>query len=111
MTWRFIVDANLPVALARAIEATGAASVHVTDLTAADADDAVIWRLASGSKDVIVSKDRDFADRIVSGVVGPRVLWLRVGNTRKAVLVPRIVKMLPAISSEFERGERLVEVR
>jgi len=58
---------------------------------------------------VIVTKDEDFAIRRVLQE-GPAVVWLRIGNTRRAELLRRIDGDLAAIVAALERGETLVEI-
>ena len=58
---------------------------------------------------VIVTKDEDFAIRQLL-VGGPSIVWLRLGNTRRAALLGRIEADLPAIVAALERGETLVEI-
>ena len=106
---RFLVDAQLPPALARRIEAHGHEAEHVADRGLASASDHVIRRYAGRVGAVIMTKDEDFAvHHILSS--GPAVVWLRVGNTRRAALLKRMDDELGAIVSALERGETLVEV-
>lgn len=60
MSWRFLVDANLPVALARAMEGIGYPSAHVSDLGRVSDPDTELWQVAAARGDVIVGKDFDF---------------------------------------------------
>ena len=64
---RFIVDAQLPPALARWLTAQGYEAEHVFDVGLAEAPDAVIWRRATENVAVVVSKDDDFALRAQMG--------------------------------------------
>jgi len=41
---------------------------------------------------------------------GPAVVWLRLGNTRRAALLARVEAELPAIVAALERGETLIEI-
>ncbi|MGH8503949.1 MAG: DUF5615 family PIN-like protein [Gammaproteobacteria bacterium] len=59
----FLIDAQLPPALARWIEDHGYSARHVFDLGLATASDAAIWSHAAASETVIVTKDEDFARR------------------------------------------------
>ena len=59
----FLVDAQLPPALARWLTAQGHQATHVFDLGLHTADDPVIWERARGELAVIISKDEDFVDR------------------------------------------------
>ena len=106
---RFLVDAQLPPALARRIEALGHEAEHVADRGMASASDDTIRRYAERAGAVIVTKDEDFAvHHILSS--GPAVVWLRVGNTRRAALLQRMDNELGTIVSALQRGETLVEV-
>ncbi len=62
---RFIIDAQLPPALARLLAALGHEAEHVADKLMASASDREIWDLALSASAVIVTKDEDFAHRKV----------------------------------------------
>ena len=57
---RFLVDAQLPPALARWLVERGYVAEHVFDLGMAGADDREIWAYASRVGAVIITKDEDF---------------------------------------------------
>jgi predicted nuclease of predicted toxin-antitoxin system len=59
---KFIVDAQLPPALARWICTRGHEATHIFDLGFHTADDRVIWESAQNDQAVIISKDEDFVD-------------------------------------------------
>ena len=106
---RFLVDAQLPPALARRIETRGHEAEHVADRGLASASDDDVRRHAGRIGAVIVTKDEDFAvHHILSS--GPPVVWLRVGNTRRRALLERMERELDAIVAALQRGETLVEV-
>lgn len=106
---RFLVDAQLPPALARRVEALGHQAQHVADCGLAGAPDDAIWKHAASIGAVIITKDEDFAVRRLLQS-GPAVVWLRVGNTRRHALLARLEAELPAIVLALEQGETLVEV-
>jgi predicted nuclease of predicted toxin-antitoxin system len=58
----FLVDAQLPPALARWISSQGHHATHIFDIGLQAADDTVIWERARSDKTVIISKDEDFVD-------------------------------------------------
>jgi predicted nuclease of predicted toxin-antitoxin system len=106
---RFLVDAQLPPALARRIAGLGHQAEHVADCGLATSPDGVIRAHAAGTGAVIVTKDEDFAvHRVLHG--GPAVVWIRTGNIRRAELLRRIEADLGAIVAVLGRGEALVEV-
>lgn len=106
---RFLVDAQLPPALARRLEALGHRAEHVADCGLAAAPDGAIWKYAADRGAAIITKDADFAIRRLLQS-GPAVVWLRLGNSRRGVLLARVESEFPAIMLALERGETLVEV-
>ena len=59
----FIIDAQLPPALARLLSSRGHYAGHVADIGTEDADDSPIWDYALEHKAVVVTKDEDFPYR------------------------------------------------
>ncbi len=107
----FLVDANLPVALARNLAALGVDSVHVVDLVDVTTPDTEVWVMASGENRTIVTRDADFAELVRGTKSGPSVIWVRLGNVRKQVLLDRINRDWHKIVDLLEAGERLIELR
>ncbi len=107
---RFLVDAQLPPALARWLVAAGHEAEHVGDVGLGDAQDQAIWAYAVGVGAVIVSKDEDFAQRKVMKNAGPPIVWIRRPNTRRRELLVWFEAVLPGIVDALERGESLIEV-
>ena len=107
---RFIVDAQLPPALARWLTAQGYEAEHVFDVGLAEASDAVIWQRALDIAAVVVTKDEDFVLRAQMGTHGPPVVWVRYGNVRRVELLRRFAAVWPGIVDALERGEALVEL-
>jgi predicted nuclease of predicted toxin-antitoxin system len=108
---RFIVDAQLPPALARLLSAHGHDADHVADLGLRDADDSPIWNLAVTQQAVVITKDEDFPHRHRQGGTSPVVVWLRIGNTSRKALLAWFEPLLPQIENMILQGERLIEVR
>jgi predicted nuclease of predicted toxin-antitoxin system len=106
---RFVVDAQLPPALARRIESLGHGAEHVFDRGLAKAADSEIRKHAAEIGAAIVTKDEDFAvHRLLHE--GPSIVWVRVGNTRRAALLARFESELTNIVAALERGETIVEL-
>jgi predicted nuclease of predicted toxin-antitoxin system len=57
---RFLVDNQLPAALARWLTAEGHDAIHVLDIALAQADDSSICDFARAESRVVVSKDEDY---------------------------------------------------
>ena len=108
---KFLVDHQLPAALARFIAAQGHEAEHVRDLGLKEAHDVVIWRHANARGLVIISKDEDFTflATVASGTA--KLVWVRLGNCRKKALLEAFGDQLPRIVSELESGSRIVELR
>ena len=80
---KWLVDAQLPPALARMLTATGLDAMHVDDIGLRHADDGSIWTWAVENNAVILTKDEDFPRRALTAKDPPVVVWLRVGNTSR----------------------------
>ena len=107
---RFLVDAQLPPALARWLASKGHEADHVGDTGMQAASDIAIWDYALASGAAIVTKDEDFAQRKVLKPAGPAVVWIRLPNTRRRDLLAWFETILPDVLAALERGETLVEV-
>jgi predicted nuclease of predicted toxin-antitoxin system len=107
---RFLVDAQLPTALARWIESQGQTAQHVADLQMADASDRAIWQQARKTGAVIISKDADFVTLATLEAEGPPVVWIRLGNTRRQALLNWFSPLFPEILEALEQGEKLIEI-
>jgi predicted nuclease of predicted toxin-antitoxin system len=105
---RFLVDEQLPPALARWLGDRGHAAVHVRDVGLSTATDAAIWRFAVEGEFVIVSKDEDFVARR-NRELGPAIVWLRLGNATRRVLIARAEQIWDDVVGWLERGETIVE--
>lgn len=107
---RFLVDAQLPPALARWLVAQGHEAAHVGDLGMQAASDVAIWDHALALSYAIVTKDEDFAQRKVLADNGPVVVWIRLPNTRRRDLLTWFDTVLPDVLAALARGETLIEV-
>lgn len=107
---RLLVDAQLPPGLARWLAGQGHAAEHVFDRFPPGTTDAAIWDEALRLDAAILTKDEDFQLRSLRVDHGPRIVWLRVGNTSNRALLAWFVPLWPHIAEALERGERLIEV-
>jgi hypothetical protein len=46
-----------------------------------------------------------------ANAIGPQIVWLRVGNTRRTALLHWFASIFPQLLEALARGEPLVEVR
>ena len=106
----FLVDAQLPPALAGAFRQAGFQAVHLVDLGLLAATDEQIWEEAISRSAVLVTKDRDFPLRRAASNDGPAILWVRVGNMSNRRLIELALRALPAIIDAIERDEVVIEL-
>ena len=111
MTPRFLIDAQLPPALAERLAAAGFEASHVDRIGLGRASDLAIWRQAPALADVLITKDVDFVQLARSDATGVAVIWIRIGNVTNAALWRVLEPALPEIVAALQAGERIVEIR
>jgi predicted nuclease of predicted toxin-antitoxin system len=107
---RFLVDAQLPPALARWLVSQAHEAVHVVDCGLERADDRAIWNHASSSGAIILTKDEDFASRRTLAQHGPCVVWIRLGNTSRCETLRWFASVFPDVLEALARGDTLIEI-
>ena len=108
---RFLVDNQLPAALAMWLREQSHEAEHVLEVQLAQSKDNPLWHHAIKTNAVIVTKDEDFAEWVRRGRPGPAIVWLRLGNSTRRELLTWIQPLWPIVMRRLEDGERLVEVR
>ena len=108
---KFLVDNQLPAALARFLASRGADCQHVLDLDLGDASDTEIWKHASRNDCVVISKDEDFFYLANAPSAKARLIWIRLGNCRTNALLSAIELLWPKIEAGLKAGDRIIEVR
>jgi predicted nuclease of predicted toxin-antitoxin system len=107
---RFVVDAQLPPALARWLAARGHEAQHVNEIGLSDSSDADIWEHARSTGAVLVTKDQDFL-HLSQIAPGPLLVWVTMGNTGRKVLLDRFETALPEMLEALTATEKVVELR
>lgn len=108
---KFFVDNQLPPALARLIQTElGAEATHVADIGLRDATDAELWSYASTNGSILISKDEDFVNMFLHKPTAG-LLWVRVGNCRRAFLLDMFQRVWPRIIERLENDDWFVEIR
>ena len=107
----FLIDAQLPPALARWISSQGHQATHVFDIGLQSADDPGIWERARNANTVIVSKDEDFVDHWLLSADPVRLVWIRKGNCSNRALLEWIEPLWPDVVQRLVQGEKLIELR
>ena len=82
----------------------------MADIGLSMAHDQDIWAYAQTHGAVLVTKDEDFVTMRASRRDGPPVVWIRLGNTTRRVLLNRFIAIQDALISALEKGETVVEV-
>lgn len=105
---KFIVDHQLPAALARWLCARGEDAVHVLNLALDSSPDVDIWSRARAEDRIVISKDEDFFHLANRADDTGRLLWVRLGNCRTVTLLARFESAWPGIEQSFAAGHRIV---
>jgi predicted nuclease of predicted toxin-antitoxin system len=106
---KFLVDAQVPPALAVWLRDHGFEATHVQDLGMLAADDNEIWALALGERYVLVTKDHDFAEWAIKRRPCPQIIWLRFGNLGKGELIDRVAQAWPRVMNALNNAALVVE--
>jgi predicted nuclease of predicted toxin-antitoxin system len=105
------LDNHLSPALARWIAASFDIPCHaIRDLGLARAADRTVFDAAREAADVLVTKDRDFAELSARFGPPPAVILLTLGNTSTARLIRVLTDALPKALDLVAAGEALVEI-
>jgi len=107
----YIVDAQLPPALASMLRKEGFQAIHVTDIMLQDTDDSEIWEHAIKHDLIVVTKDEDFPRSKLQSKVSPRIVWVRIGNTSRKALLEWFKPLIPTIEARLAEGNTLIEIR
>lgn len=107
---RFLVDNQLPNALAVHLRRQGHDAIHVMDIGLDEAADADIWDYAATNQCVVVTKDEDFSDMLLFRQDTVPIVWVRLGNCRKPELLATFDRAMEQVISSLNRGETLIEM-
>ena len=108
---KFLVDNQLPLALARHLQTWGFDCHHVLEIGLSQASDSDICRHAAAQERIIISKDEDFLYLASRPKATIRLLWVRLGNCRTPALLEAFDRLRPMIESSLEAGDRIIEIR
>jgi predicted nuclease of predicted toxin-antitoxin system len=107
----FLVDNQLPLALAEHLRTRGLDCQHVLDVGLAEASDAEICRYAEAQGRVIISKDEDFLHLASRPDAKFKIVWVRLGNCRTSALILVFEQFWPTLQSCLDAGDRIIELR
>lgn len=108
----FLVDAQLSPEIAAWLRSHGHEAAHLSELGLEAATDSSIWALAVDQRAVVITKDRDFFDRAVSGQTpAPPIVWIRTGNLRRREQLEHLTQNWLRILTRLNSADQLIEVR
>lgn len=108
---KFLVDNQLPTALADYLRKRGFDCQHVLEAGLEDALDSEICRHAELEERIIISKDEDFFYFAKQPDAKIKVIWVRSGNCRTPALLAAFERSWPNIESCLKTGDRIIEIR
>ncbi len=108
---KFLVDNQLPAALAAYLRKKGLDCEHVLDAGLAEASDTELCNYASANERIIISKDQDFLHLANRPKASFQFLWVRLGNCRTKVLIETFEQVWPKLEAALNEGERVIEIR
>ena len=108
---RFLVEAQLPPALAKWIADKGYSASAVRDQGLQNSYDGSIENFPTASDWVVVTKDEDMVERALGRKDGARVVWLRSGNSTNHALFAWLESLWPEVIRQLDQGQRVIEVR
>ena len=108
---KLLLDENLSRRLLPFLQETYPESTQIALLGMQQASDLEVWRYAGEHGYVLVTHDADFYDLSLTRGAPPLVLWLRVGNVDKTVILNLLLERRDEIEAAFAAGVTCVELR
>jgi predicted nuclease of predicted toxin-antitoxin system len=99
---KFLVDAQLPPALALWLREAGHDAQAVREVGLREAEDADIWNHALKTGAVLITKDEDFSTRAQQTDTSPVIVWLRIGNATNRILQQCRGRFLVLTTTRFD---------
>ncbi|MGI2906329.1 DUF5615 family PIN-like protein [Tolypothrix sp. VBCCA 56010] len=107
---KFLVDAQLPVRLARFLESAGYDTIHTKDLPQRNATtDIEINAISIQESRIVVTKDRDFFDSFLIRQEPYKLLLVTTGNITNTELEALFVNNLAQLAGLFAQ-QKLIEI-
>jgi predicted nuclease of predicted toxin-antitoxin system len=89
---KLLFDENLSPKLPRLLATEFPNSLHVRDIGMKGCADEIIWEYAKNNNFTVISKDSDFYQRALLYGHPPKLIWLRIGNCNRDILLQLITK-------------------
>jgi predicted nuclease of predicted toxin-antitoxin system len=108
---RFLIDNQLPSALASYLRRQGYDCEHVLEVGLAGSSDTALCEYAAANERVIISKDEDFLYLSSRPNANFQLVWVRLGNCRTPELLKAFESAWHQVERALNAGEKVVEVR
>lgn len=105
---KLLLDHNLSHRLVSRVENVYPGSTQTRLLGFGRSGDTELWFYAKTHGYVLVTKDRDLADRALSRGAPPKVVWLRIGNCTVNALEAILRRNFDAIQAFVEDKDQIV---
>ena len=102
---KFIVDAQLPPALARCLVRLGHESEHVLNVGLLGADDRSIQQYAAEHNIVVITKDEDFAANLLWQKNNPAVIWCALAIAQIKHCSIGFYRYFPKYYCDYRKGK------
>ena len=107
---KFLIDAQLPVRIARFLQNAGYDTIHTKDLTLKNAtSDTEINRLSLLEKRIVITKDKDFLESFILSKKPYKLLLITTGNISNNDLEILFVKNLERLTTLLN-NHQLIEM-
>jgi predicted nuclease of predicted toxin-antitoxin system len=101
---KFLVDAQLPVRLARFLQSAGYDTIHTKDLPQQNATtDTDINAISIQQNRIVVTKDRDFCDSFMLRQEPYKLLLITTGNIKNNELEALFLNHIPQLFTLFNQ--------
>jgi predicted nuclease of predicted toxin-antitoxin system len=105
---KFLIDAQLPLALAHFIRWNGSECLHAFDLPLKDrTPDSEIRKICLLEGFILITKDRDFLDSHLLRKIPPKLLLISTGNISNRILLEILKQNWQLIQGLFEENNLL----
>ncbi len=108
---KFLIDNQLPAALAHYLRERGFDCEHVLDAALGEALDAEICRYAEEQERILISKDEDFIYFAKRPGARMKLIWVRLGNCRTPALLRSFEQCWQQVEFCLKAGDRIIEIR
>jgi len=109
---KFLVDAQLPVRLARFLQTSGYDTIHTTDLPQRNAtSDLEINSVSIQEERIVITKDADFVNSFLTIQQPYKLLLISTGNVKNNTLEALFSENLQTLAELFQQNQYIEMTR